>query len=353
MALLDFGAHPLWLNLVVFGVAAAIVWLVGTRLATYADAIAERTGLGKAFIGLVLLATATSLPEIGTTATASIAGNAALAVNNIFGGIAMQTAILAIADVAVVRGALTYFTPRPALLLEGASLVLLLALALAGIAAGPLLTLAGVGIWSALIFVTYLGSVYLLHQYEGQGRWKPVDVPPAVETPGGAALGERERVQQQTTRELMVRFAVGGGALLAAGWTVAQVADALAGQTGLGASFVGATLVAISTSLPEVSTTIAAARLGSYSMAVSNIFGSNALLLALLFLADLLYRPGPILQAVDRSATFAAAAGIVVTSVYLIGLIERLDRVLWRMGIDSVVVLVLYLGSLVVLYLLR
>jgi cation:H+ antiporter len=353
VALLDFGAHPLWANLLVFGVAAGIIWLTGTRLATYADAIAERTGLGKAFIGLVLLATATSLPEIGTTATASLTGNAALAVNNIFGGIAMQTAILALADAAVARGALTFFTPRPTLLLQGVTLVLLLALALAGIAAGPLLSVAGIGIWPLLIFLLYVASLYVTHEYEGRARWKPVDPPPAVESSNEAAETQQGLVDTRSTRALLLRFLCGSGVLLVAGWTVAQVADALARQTGLGASFVGATLVAISTSLPEVSTTIAAARLGSYSLAVSNIFGSNALLLALLFLGDLLYRQGPILQAVDRSATFAAAMGIVVTSVYLLGLIERLDRTVWRLGIDSAVVLVVYAGNLVVLYLLR
>jgi cation:H+ antiporter len=111
--------------------------------------------------------------------------------------------------------------------------------------------------------------------------------------------------------------------------------------------------VAISTSLPEVSTTIAAVRFGSYSLAVSNIFGSNAIDITLLFLADMLYRQGPILEAVDRSSMFAAAVGVVVTVVYLIGLIERADRTIWRLGIDSAAVLSMYLGSLVVLYLLR
>ena len=88
-------------------------------------------------------------------------------------------------------------------------------------------------------------------------------------------------------------------------------------------------------------------------MAVANIFGTNAFLVALLFLSDLFYRQGPVVQAVDRSSVFAAAAGIVATSVYLVGLIERRNRRFLGMGIDSSIVLVCYATTLLVLYLLR
>jgi cation:H+ antiporter len=353
LQLLSFRDNPLWLNLAVFAAAAVVVWLVGTRLAAYADLIADRTGLGKAFVGLVLLAVATSLPEVGTTATAALSGNAALAGNNLLGGVVMQTAVLALADLFVRKGALTFFTPRPGLLLEGTSLIVLLAIVLAGMAAGPGLAFFRVGIWTMLLFAVYLLSIYLLKQYEGRGTWKPVDPPDETEGPGEAATAQQRKYADHSTWQLGLLFAGGSAILLAAGWLVASVADALATETGLGASFVGATLVAISTSLPEVSTTIAAVRLGSLSLAVSNIFGSNAIDAALLFFADVLYRRGPILAELDRSAMFAAAAGIVMTAVYLLGLIERKNLAVLRMGLDSAAVLGLYAGSLVVLYLLR
>jgi cation:H+ antiporter len=157
----------------------------------------------------------------------------------------------------------------------------------------------------------------------------------------------------KSTTQLFGLFAAGGTVIFMAGVTVAQVSDALAQQTGLGASFVGATLVAISTSLPELSTTIAAARLGAYSMAISNIFGSNALMVSLLFVSDVFYREGPILESVDASAIFAAASGVVVTSVYLIGLIERRNKTVGRLGLDSLTVLFVYAGTVLVLYTLR
>ncbi|MEE9590416.1 MAG: sodium:calcium antiporter, partial [Hyphomicrobiaceae bacterium] len=97
---------PLAANLFAFCIAAAGVWIAGTRLAIYADEIADRKRIGKAFMGFVFLAAATELPELATTITAAIEGNAALVLSNMFGGIAFQTAILAFADAVAARVAL-------------------------------------------------------------------------------------------------------------------------------------------------------------------------------------------------------------------------------------------------------
>jgi len=132
-----------------------------------------------------------------------------------------------------------------------------------------------------------------------------------------------------------------------------SASDVLAVQTGLGSGFVGATLVTLATSLPEVSPTFSAVRIGAYGMAVANILGTNALAIALFFLADLFYYDGLILLALDRSAIILAALGIVVTCLYLWGLLERRDHTILGMGIDSAAVLVLYTGGMVVLYLVR
>jgi cation:H+ antiporter len=112
-------------------------------------------------------------------------------------------------------------------------------------------------------------------------------------------------------------------------------------------------LVAGSTSLPELSTALAAVRQGNHQMAVSNILGTNCLEVGLFFLADIFYRSGPILAATDRSALFAATIGLVVTCIYLLGLLERRDRTVLRMGYDSLAVLIAYSSGLVGLYFLR
>jgi cation:H+ antiporter len=127
----------------------------------------------------------------------------------------------------------------------------------------------------------------------------------------------------------------------------------LAEQTGLGASFVGAVLVAIATSLPEVSSTLAAVRLGHLELAFGDIFGTNLFDVAAVALADAVYAGGPVLREVGPFSVCAALLGMLVTGIYLAGLIERRDRVVLRMGVDSLLGLLVYLGGLALLYRLR
>jgi cation:H+ antiporter len=357
MSVLDMQSNPAWLNIAILAGTAIVIWFAGTHLSEEADEIAQRTGLGQAFIGLFVLALATSLPEVATTITASMRGNAPLAMNNLLGGVVMQTAILALADFAVVRGALTFFTPRPVLILQGVLLVILLSLTLTAVISGELLSVAGVGLWSTLLFGAYLLTLAETRRYEGNERWRPRES--KQEQAALTEHGQETEAEMKERREgwkgvsnirLYGAFAAFSLLILIAGWTVAHTGEALATQTGLGQSFVGATLVTITTSLPEVSTTISAARLGNYSMAFSNIFGSNALMVGLIFCSDVFYRRGLVVDAVDRLSQFATALGIVVTCIYLWGLVERRDRTFLRMGIDSALVLLVYCGGLVMLY---
>lgn len=159
-----------------------------------------------------------------------------------------------------------------------------------------------------------------------------------------------EGLGQLSSRRLYIYSTVTGLAILVAGWALAQTGDALAEQTNLGASFVGVALVAGSTSLPELSTTLGAVRRGNHEMAVSNILGTNCLEVALFFLADVVYREGPILAGTDRSAFFAAALGMAVTCTYLLALLERRDRTILGMGIGSFAVLLIYFTGLAGLY---
>jgi cation:H+ antiporter len=346
----QFDTLPLWINCTIFAGAAAGVWVAGSQLALRADVIAARTGFSHALLGVVLLGVVTSLPEIATTTTAAAIGNAALVSSNLFGGVALQVAILAVADMVAVRGALTYFTPQPVLLFQGVMLLLLLAVALAGAAAGDPLSIAGMGLTPCLLAAGYLAMVWLSRPGEYLPRWRATHTPPR-ETDrkehrhGSTPEASRARLYGWTV--------VAGLVILAGGWALAQTGDALAEQTGLGASFVGVSLVAASTSLPELSTTIGAVRRGNHEMAVSNVLGTNCLEVALFFLADAVYRGGPILAETDRSTLFAATLGMVATCIFLIGLLERRDRTVFGMGVDSLAVLVVYLSGMAGLYALR
>lgn len=340
---------PLWQNFVVVVLGGALVWVAGTRLSNYADQISKRTRLSDAFAGLLLLALATSLPEVATTVTASLGGNPHLASSNLLGGVALQTCLLAIVDGIAVRGALTYFSPNPVLLMQAVLLLLLLAVTVAAAAVGDAIEVWSVGVGAASLFAIYVLGLLAIGRFEHRKVWKAVD-PPELPTPPS---NQQPKYADMSNRRIYLSFAVASAVILIAGWAVTEASEAIAEQTGLGATFVGATLLAITTSLPELSTTIEAARLGLFRMAISNIFGSNSMCLAMFFLADLAYRDGVILRESGGAELFAAGLGIVLTCVYLWGLLERENRSVGRLGWDSAAVLVLYVGGLGVMYTLR
>lgn len=359
-----FDNFSLWVNITIFVAAAVCVWLAGTRLERAVEFISEKTGIGSAFGGFVLLAAATSLPELATTITGGIIGNAALLTNNLLGGVMMQTAVLAVADGALRRGALTACSPSFELLLGGVSLVMLLGVTLVVMTMGDHVSIGGVGVGTAAILSVHLTLMYLNYRSRAHPRWKPTadgsegePVSSNADEEDKKDQGEKEskndkedKAKVQTLRAAWMVFAISSVVILIAGWAVMVSAEALTEQTGVAASFVGATFVAIATSLPELSTTVAAVRRGHNAMAVSNIFGSNLWDVSLLFIGDVFFRSGPLLGAAPKQAMFTASLGLVMTCVYLWGLLERRDRTVGRFGIDSVVVLILYGGGLAVLY---
>lgn len=343
---------PLWLNLVIFAIAAAIIWWSGTRLEGHADVLARRTRMGQAFTGMLLLAAATSLPEVATTVTAVVIfDDATLAVHNLIGGVALQTAILALADASKGRrGALTFFSPKFVLLIEGVGLLLLLQIVIAGMTANGFPVVLDVSLWLVLLLLAYVGLMYLVYRYRDQQSWEPTRTEQEGKTRGAAEEPEHGQEQERSTRRAALGFALMSGLVMLGGWAATGSAEALAHQTGLGSAFMGATLLALATSLPEVSTTVTAARHGRYATSVSNIFGSNAIDVGLLFLADVLYRNGSVLAHGASSLVFVAALAAGMTCIYLWGLMERENRTVWCMGSDSFAVLIIYLGGVTVLY---
>jgi cation:H+ antiporter len=358
-----FEGTPLWVDAAAVLVAAVAVWTAGVRLARGADAIARRTGLRQAVVGVLLLAVATSLPEIAVTATAALGGNSALAVNNLLGGLAMQVTILALADAVLGRDALTAVVADPSVLLQGILCALLLAVAAAGITLGDVPAF-GVGIWAWAIAAGYPATLWLVARTPRASTQWVVESRRGEKTksararrrgapPNDGEVAEQHGARHASFAAVVARTALAGLVILAAGVVLARAGEGIATKTGLGESFVGAVLVAGSTSLPEVSTVFGAVRLRRYEMAVADIFGTNLADVALLPVVDALSAGPPVLGEMGRFSTAAALLALTLTLVFLAGLIERRDRTVLRMGVDSLLVLLLYAGGLVLLYHLR
>jgi cation:H+ antiporter len=330
-----------------------LVWIAGWRIAQVADRFASAAGLGHAAVGMIVLAGLTSLPEMAVTLSAAVAESPQLAANNLLGSIAIQIAILALADAMIGRQALTVVAGNSRVLLQATMNVLLLVLVALAITVGDRAFL-GAGLWSWGLALAYLVAMWIIAK-AGDPLWTPERTPRQRER-AAAGKDDAQAPPPETdegVKPLVVRLALGGAVILVAGFLLSRTADAIAEQTGLGTSFVGAVFLAISTSLPETSSVVSSMRRRRYEMALSDIFGTNLYNILLLFLVDLLYRKGPALNEVGKFSLAGSLLGALLAAIFLVGLIERKDRTVARMGIDSLAVLVAYAGGLYLLYQLR
>lgn len=346
MDVLSFQDRPLWLAIAVFCVSAAAVWWSGGRLAHDANRVSAVTGIGRAAVGMVLLGGITSLPEIATSLTAAIGGSADLAVNNLVGGVAFQLVILAVADALMGKKALTSMLPRADLIVQAAIGTLMLAVIAAAVSLGEL-GVVGFGVGSALLVVAYAGAVAVTQSLERRVSWRPADYEAEEEEEGG---GGKEKGDLSS---LVWRIVGLGLVILVAGFLLTRSGEAIAERTGLGSSFFGAVFLAGSTSLPEFSSAITAAKIGRPQLAIGDVLGGNMFNMSLIFLVDLAYRGDPVLGTVGRFSVVAAMLGVVLNAVLIVGIVERRDRTIFRMGYDSAAILILYAAGLVLLFQVR
>lgn len=325
------------------------IWYAGSRLTYFADSIADRFKLATSTMGLVFLALATSLPEVATTMTAAAKQNAELVLNNLFGGIALQTAILALADFWA-KGAISNYPRKANHALEAILLVALMACLQTAFIIGEPVSLYNIGLGSLITAAAYVGGILLLRWYDNNTDWVPVDIPDIDDV---SFVPKSRKNLLEVKSVLLVSIAlVACAAILVLGIMIVSLSEVLAVQTGLGSGFIGVTFLAAATSLPELSTTITAVRMGAYTLAISNVFGSNLIMIVLVFPADIFHTSAPILSSATNSTQLAISMGILVTAVYLVGLIIRRKPKVGSIGIDSMLVLALYASSLVLYYIL-
>lgn len=351
-------------NIIIFILSGALVWRSGVKLSKYADKIIEKTGISDVFIGTLGLAVITSLPEVATTLSATLADNASLAVNNLFGSIALQITILAVGDAFLKNTSLSGLLENPVSRLQASCLSFLLGLAAIAILYNDF-AIFHIGLWSVVLFIFYVILFRVINYFKKLKWW--VTEPEERESIGQvkAIVSKRmEEIEQEEEAESqkkektarVLKSRLGLFSLLAAlgvligGYFVANSADVIAQKTGIGSGFMGFFFVGLTTSLPELSTTISAVKLKRYRMAFSNIFGTNILNVGLVLLADLFYFEGPVLDEVSNFAAAGAILGIMLTSIYQIGLILRFKKSFFRLGFDSLLVVIVYIIGSIILF---
>jgi cation:H+ antiporter len=321
-----------------FALSATVIVLAGTKLSHYGDQIAEQTGLGGLWIGVVLMAGATSLPEVLTTMSAAWLEAPDLAAGDLFGAVLTNMLTLGIIDL----------THRQKRVWQQAAfehaLVASLAMALVGLTALFIalkadVVLWGIGLDTLLLMIVYiLGMRVVFRQEDVRRRQREREkIVEAEETKDDGAKDRRAGL-----RRAAFGFTAAALALLAAAPFLASSAKEIAERTGIGTTFIGTSLVAITTSLPELVTSLAAVRLGAYDLAVGNLFGSNAFNMAAFFFADLAYGPGPLLNAVSATHIITALFGILLMNVGLMGIIYRAERRFFFIEPDSLLMIAAY-----------
>ena len=323
--------------LLAFGVAAASILFAGVRLSGVADKLADRTGLGEAIVGSVLLGAATSLSGLTTSVTAAWNGFPELAVSNAAGGIAGQTFFLAVADLTYRRANLEHAAASLQNMIQGTVLAGCLALAVLG---------------SSLSGYAILGvhpASYLLVAFYALGLWVTRR---ADEEPGWSAAQTAETEQDDpeeddsgdaSTARLWAEFAGLALVTAGAGFLVGRAAEGAIDLYGLSQSIAGAFGTALVTSLPELVTTVAAVRRGALTLAVGGIIGGNAFDVLFLAASDVAYREGSIYEAVTDKQVFVIALSLLMATVLVMGLLRREKQGPGGVGFETVVLIGAYL----------
>ncbi len=330
-----------WLKLLL---CLIVILFAGTKLARYGDAIAEKTGLGGVWIGLLLMATATSLPELFTGISAvALVGVPDLAMGDAFGSNLFNLVIIALLDVLHRQGPiLTKVNSGQALV--GGLAVLLIAFATISIffsfnISG--LRLGWVSIFTPFLVLLYVLSLRKVFHHERSQQGQPIEereVPHYYE--------EISLLRAYTYYGIAAVFVIAGAAWLAfVGKEITEV-------TGWGSTFVGSLFLAAVTSAPEVVVSIAALRLGAANMAVANMLGSNMFNMGIvLFGDDLFYRAGPLFAEVSINHVFSGLIAILMTGVVIVGLTSPSQRKTFP-GVSwyAIALIVLYLLGFYILF---
>jgi cation:H+ antiporter len=322
-----------------FFIASAAIVSSGFWLARYGDVIAEKTGLSGTWIGLITVATVTSLPELITGLSSVTLANAPdIAVGDVLGSCVFNLLLIAVLDF-VHREAPIYRRASYGHILAGGFSVILIGIVVFSLLARDVVAvrLGNVGIYTPAIIVLYLVAVRAVFVKEKERATTPtLDL----------------RYPDITFRQALLRYAAASFVVVIVGISLPFVAKTLAEEMGWSQSFVGTLLVAAATSLPEAATTLGALRIGAIDLAIANLFGSNLFNILVLAIDDLAFLGGPLLSHVSQAQALSGVSAMIMTGAAIVGVQYRPETRVFRLvGWVSLALLLTYILNALVLYL--
>lgn len=330
----------LWLQ---FAAVAAVILFAGSNLSRYGDVIAEKTGMGRTWVGIILMASVTSLPEL-ITGVSSIVIFALpdLAVGNVLGACMFNMLTIALLDVLSGSTPISTRANQGQVLAAGFG-VLMLGVAAMSIAASATMPAIGwIGWNSVAFFLIYAISMRTVFLFERRRIAEFVHERLEAAHYDHISVGKAYR-----------NYAVNAALVIAAATYLPHLGDQIASATGLGGTFVGTTLIALTTTFPELVVSISALKIDAPDLAFGNLLGSNLFNLAVLAIDDLLYVAGPLLSDVAQSHVVSANAAMAMTAGAVIGLTYRASKKRFLFAWDSLAIVTVYLYAVSVVYLMR
>ncbi|MET3683978.1 cation:H+ antiporter [Alkalibacillus flavidus] len=312
----------IWIS---FIIAAIVVVYAAIKLNEYGDQISRQTAMSGAMVGGLLIAGATSLPELTTSVTAVYVDNVDIAVGNMVGSNVFNVLILAAVDLYYRKQqAFNQLESRQHIpsILFGIALTVTIIIAML---VDNSITLFNIGIEMFILVGLYILSVKLFEEEE----------------PDEDVIVDEKRM---STRKVIQFFIMSAVTVLIAGSVLSITGDLIAEQTGINSSFVGSVLIAASTSLPELVAVIAAYKLANYAIAAGSILGSNLFNLLLLAFTDAFYQTGPILQGVSTSIITTATLSLGMMIILLFILMRQAKTSMIRYTLPAILIVIIYLG---------
>jgi cation:H+ antiporter len=295
-----------------FAATALVIVLAGVRLARYGDVIGEKSGLGRSWIGLVLLAATTSLPELftgfGATALAALPD---IALGDVLGSCMFNLLILSLMD-AVQPEPISARAHQGHAISIGFGLLLIAVAGLGLIAADVVPPIGWVGWFSLALIALYFLAMRVVFVHEQQRRVREA-----------GEVAEELQYAAIPVRSAVLKYSLAAAIVVTAALWLPRLGAELARQTGLGEAFVGSLFVAITTSLPEIVVSLAAVRIGAVDLGISNVLGSNLFNLLILGLDDVFYRSGPLMVDASPSHGVSILAVVIMNALFLIGLTQK------------------------------
>lgn len=329
----------IWLS---FALCAGIICFAGIQLSRYGDVIASKTGLSGSWIGLILLATVTSLPElVSGISSVTLAHVPDIAVGNVLGSCVFNLTTLIVLDYLSADESV-YRRASQGHILSAAFGILMVGFAglniLLGDRAGDF-ALGHVGIYTPVIALLYFIAVRAVYSYEKKQMREAIEQ-------------SADRYPDMSLRQAVTRYSIAALLVLAAGLALPFIGTALADAMGWHKSFVGTLFIGAATALPELAVTIGALRIGAIDMAVSNLLGSNLFNVFILSIDDLFFLQGPILSSIAPAHAVSALSAIMMAGVVIVGLVYRPGPGLFKIfNWISLSLLALYILNSTVLFL--